>query len=161
MKKKLLSLLLVFVIVLGIFPVSAMATGFAPAADWYNFRNSDVNMAITAAPTPVSKDYVQLTWSKTFDEDDFVGTPILVGGSMYLAAGSKLYQLDTADGSVIDSAELATPVAQGPSGVAPTYVQEKGLIIVPMTEGVIQAFNIGDMSSAWVYEDNAGSSGSN
>ena len=101
--KKLLALLLALIMVAGMFPMSAMAADDYPAADWYNFRSSDVNMGITSAATPKTASYTQLKW--TYDFGDFVGIPVLVGEYMYIAAGStaensKLYKLSLADGSV-------------------------------------------------------------
>ncbi len=157
MKKRVLSMLLAIVMVFGLLPMGAMAAeGGYPDAEWYNFRNSAVNMGITSAVTPKSADYTQIKWTSTFGE--YIGVPIIVGGYMYIAAGSAadnsyLYKLSLADGSVVKKSALALAFSSNNCNVAPTYVQEKGLIIVPLTEGVIQAFNIADMSSAWVYQD--------
>ena len=58
-------MLLMLVMLLGMLPVTALAAG--PSADWYNFRNSDVNMGITNAATPKSQAYTQLKWASAFD----------------------------------------------------------------------------------------------
>ena len=155
MKKKLLALFLVLVMALGMFPMSAMATDY-PDAEWYNFRNSENNMGITAAQTPKAAKFTQLDWTQNFGT--YVGVPIIVGGHMYIAAGndetdSYLYKLSLEDGSVVARAALARTFDKNNCNIPPAYIQEKGLIIIPMTEGVVQAFNINDMSTAWVYQD--------
>ena len=158
MRKRIISLLLAVIMIAGMMPLNAFAqdADAYPASEWYNFRNSDVNMGITNAETPKSAAYTQVKWSNTFGE--YVGIPILVGDNMYIAAGttadnSYLYKLSTADGSVLGKAKLAIAFSSNNCNVSPTYIQEKGLIIVPMTDGVIHAFNVNDMSTAWVYQD--------
>jgi len=151
MKKRILSLLMAFVMVIGLLPASAMATGGGyPDAEWYNFRNSDTNMGITNAATP-KENYTQLKWASQFDE--YVGVPILVGGYMYVASGGYFYKLNTSDGSQAAKVQMATPLVAGTTGISPTYIKEKGLIIVPLDNGIVHAFNVSDLSTAWIYQD--------
>ena len=156
MKKKLLALFLVLVMVMGMFPMSAMAVEY-PTAEWYNFRNSANNMGITNALTPKSAVYTQLDSVTVFT--DYVGTPIIVGGYMYVATGDKtsednvLRKLDLKTGQTLATGKLAIYFNSNNSNVAPIYIQEKGLIVVPLHEGVVEAFNINDLSTAWVYQD--------
>lgn len=152
MKKKCLALLVSVILVLGMLPGAALAAGDYPEAQWKDFRNSDVNMAITQAQTPKSESWTQLAWAKSLGQ--YIGVPILVDGAILVMSGSVLYKLDPADGSVLDQTDMAAEPSKGYC-IPPSYVQEKGLVIAVLDGGVIQAFDITDLSSKWVYQDAA------
>ena len=63
MKKRVCTLLLALVMVLGLIPTTAFA-GTEVSSQWKNFRNSDVNMAITGAYTPKSAESTELKWAQ-------------------------------------------------------------------------------------------------
>ena len=152
MKKKCLALLVSVILVLVMLPGAALAAGGYPEDQWKDFRNSDVNMAITAAQTPKGESYTKLAWAKTFE--DYAGVPILVGDAMYAMSDSVLYKLSLADGSVLDRTDMAAAPSKGYC-IPPTYVEEKGLIVVTLEGGILQAFDIADLTSRWVYQDAA------
>ena len=120
--------------------------------DWKNFRNSDVNMAITGVKTPVDK--VALKWNTTLGNSwsNAPSVPIIVDNKIVTMMGSKLYMLDAETGSIIKSADM---VAAPNYGYTPlTYAN--GMIFCPLTEGTIQAFNATTLESLWVYSDPLG-----
>lgn len=120
--------------------------------DWKNFRNSDVNMAITGVKTPINK--VALKWNKALGTGwgNAPSVPIIVDNKIVTMMGKKLYMLDAETGDVLKESEM---VATPNYGYTPlTYAN--GMIFCPLTEGTIQAFHATTLESLWVYSDPLG-----
>ena len=91
MKKRIVSLVLVFVLVLGLLPGSVMAA-------WLSFRGNDSNMGITDVQTP-APDYAKLQWAAkigtsaegmTTSTVVYAGQPVVEGEFVYATAGRTL-----------------------------------------------------------------------
>ena len=90
MKKRIVSLVLAFVLVLGLLPGSVMAT-------WPSFRGNDSNMGITDVQTP-APDYAKLQWAAKIGTSAesmttstvYAGQPVVEGEFVYATAGRTL-----------------------------------------------------------------------
>ncbi|QVK19355.1 PQQ-binding-like beta-propeller repeat protein [Mycoplasmatota bacterium] len=117
-------------------------------SDWYNFRNSNANMGITDALTPIEG---ELLWAKKVATGwtDAPSIQIIVDDSLIVMAGTSIikYNLETGD-------EIArgTMVAATNWGYTPATYAE-GMIFVPLSNGRIQAFNAKTLESLWIYHD--------
>jgi len=120
--------------------------------DWKNFRNSDVNMAITAVQTP--KDKVALKWNKTLGTGwgGAPSVPIIVDNKIVVMTGKKLYMLDAESGEIKKQADMVSTPNFGYT--PPTYAN--GMIFCPLSNGTIQAFDANTLESLWVYSDPLG-----
>ncbi len=124
-------------------------------AEWYDYRNSPYNMAITSAETPVTASETELKWGKKLGEgysNQAVSSPILVDGYMYCYSGTKLLKIDKETGEVLETGTMAGN--SNFSIVPPTY--GGGMIFVGLAGGRIQAFNAATLESLWVYRDELG-----
>jgi hypothetical protein len=120
-------------------------------AAWKNFRNSDVNMAITNATTPIVKDDTALLWSKKLGSgwSAAPSVQIIVDNALIVMSGSNLYKLDLSTGEVLATAAMAAAPNFGYT--PPVYAE--GMIFCPLTNGTVQAFNAKTLESLWVYTD--------
>ena len=124
------------------------------SADWKDFRNSDVNMAITDAPTPTSAETATLLWAKKLGSgwSESPSAQIIVDDSLIVMSGTKLYKLDLASGEVKAQATMVAAPSFGYT--PPTY--GGGMIFCPLGGGRVQAFNAKTLESLWVYTDSLG-----
>ena len=119
-------------------------------AAWKNFRNSDVNMAITSARTPKTPKTTALKWAEKLGSGwrDAPSVQIIVDNSLIVMSGTSLYKLNLSDRSI----EQATMVNSPSFGYTPpTYAE--GMIFCPLGDGTVQAFNAKTLESLWVYQD--------
>lgn len=124
-------------------------------AEWYDYRSSPDNMAITSAQTPVTAAETELKWGNKLGEgysNQAVSSPILVDGYMYCYSGDKLLKIDKETGQVLASGKMAGNSSF--SIVPPTY--GGGMIFVGLSNGRIQAFNAVTLEALWVYQDELG-----
>ena len=120
-------------------------------SDW---SQSEDNGNVTSAATPTTETGVN--W-KTLVGGNFasVSEPLLVNDKVYLAIGAgaksgydgKLVRIDTASGKVEATGDLAGAIDYT---VRPLY--QGGIIYVPLSNGVVQAFNASTMKTRWVSE---------
>lgn len=140
--KKTVSLLLCVLLVFGSLGVSALAV-------------SEPRSFLTDSKTPVSAG--KLKFSKKLGQG-FVSsptTPVVVGNTLIVAAGKKLFKLDAQTGGEIKSASLADSV--GFAVAMPLYAD--GKIFVQLDGGKVQAFDYKTMKSLWLYTDGLGGQG--
>ena len=119
------------------------------SAAWKNFRNSDVNMAITEAATPTSSDTGKLLWTSKFQGADMNSqptVPIIVDDCLVTTFKNGIYKLDLATGQVVASGTMVRATNWGYT--PPTYAE--GMVFVPIAGGV-QAFDATTLESLWVY----------
>ena len=179
MKKRIVSLLMALVMALSLLPTGAFATGgvitptepnavaqtqnsgaddvnnnIDDTVQWKNFRNSDVNMAITNVQTPKSAETTVLKWAKKLGTswEESPSVPIIVGDSLIVMSGTTLYKLSLADGTIQQQATMAAAADWGYTPL--TYAA--GLIICPLGGGIVQAFDAKTLTSVWVYKDEKG-----
>ena len=124
------------------------------SAYWKDFRNSDVNMAITDVPTPTSAEKAAQLWANKLGSgwSEAPSVQIIVNDSLIVMCGTKLYKLDLATGEV--KAQATMVAAPSYSYTPPTYGE--GMIFCPLGGGRIQAFNAKTLESLWVYTDSLG-----
>lgn len=137
--KKVLSILLA--VVLAIMPFSVVS--YAVSGSFGN---------ITTAQTPT--DSSMLLFSKKFG-GNYKGVPtppIVVGDTLILVSGVKLYKLDAQTGEEIASVKMQGSTLY--ATVSPLYAD--GKVFVQLDDGIVQAFDYETMKSLWIYTDNLG-----
>ena len=120
-------------------------------AQWKNFRNSDANMGITNAETPIDVEYTALLWNKKLGSNwgDAPSVQIIADDALVVMSGKKIYKLDLETGETLAEGDME----QSPNyGYTPPIYAE-GLIICPLGNGTIQAFDAKTLESVWVYKD--------
>lgn len=132
----------------------ASPTAFADDAAWPSFRADANNNAVTAAATPASTTQTALRWSRQFGSS-WSASPspqIVVGNALVTMAGTTIYKVDQQTGETLATGTLAA--APSFAYTAPTYAD--GKIFVPLSNGIIQAFDADTLQSLWVYRDSLG-----
>lgn len=120
-------------------------------AAWKNFRNSDYNLGITDAPTPVSAEEADLLWYTKMGENwsSAASVQIIVDDALIVMSGSVLYKVSLETGQMLASSEMAAAPDWGYT--PPTYA--RGMIFCPLGKGTIQAFNAETLEPLWIYQD--------
>ncbi|MDO4811704.1 MAG: PQQ-binding-like beta-propeller repeat protein, partial [Eubacteriales bacterium] len=149
MKKRVLCLLLTLMMAMSMIPTVALGTEVS--AQWKNFRNSDVNMAITDAYTPKSVESTELKWANQLGTS-WQAAPsvqIIVDDCLVVMCGKVLYKLSLETGEILQQADMAAAPSYGYT--PPTYAE--GMIFCPLANGIVQAFDAKTLASLWVYQD--------
>lgn len=108
--------------------------------------------SITSSLTPTQT--AQLKYSKKFGAN-FKGmpsAPVVVGDTLLVVSGSKLYKLEAETGKEISSVKLNGSSMY--ATVSPLYAE--GKIFVQLDGGIVQAFDFQTMKSLWIYTDSLG-----
>lgn len=137
--KKTLSLLIALII---------FASSFCMAV----YALSQAYTGLTSAQTPTTN--ASLLFSKKFGGSYKAAPtpPIVVGDTILLMSGVKLYKLNAETGEEIASVKMEGSTLY--TTVSPLYAD--GKIFVSLDEGIVQAFDYGTMKSLWVYTDAIG-----
>ena len=137
--KKTLSLLLALII---------FASSFCMLA----YAQSQAYTGIASAQTPTSE--ARLLFSKKFGGNYKAAPtpPVVVGNTILLVSGVKLYKLNAETGEEIASVKMEGSTLY--TTVSPLYAD--GKIFVSLDEGIVQAFDYKTMKSLWVYTDKIG-----
>ncbi|MCM1273548.1 MAG: leucine-rich repeat protein [Clostridium sp.] len=125
------------------------------STQWYNFRNSDVNMGITSTKTPISLENSELKWAKSLGSgwNAAPSVQIIVDDSLIVMSANKtVYKLDLSTGEILAQADMVAAPDWGYT--PPSY--GAGMIFCPLTGGIIQAFDAKTLESLWVYKDTLG-----
>ena len=119
-------------------------------AYWYNFRNSENNMAIVDVKTPIDPDTTKLIWANKLGTGYAMAPSpqLIIDNALVVTAGTNIYKLDLKTGKILAQGEMtaATNWAYTPM----TYAE--GMVFVPISSG-IQAFDAKTLESLWVYKD--------
>ncbi|MBQ6401942.1 MAG: cadherin-like beta sandwich domain-containing protein [Firmicutes bacterium] len=120
-------------------------------AQWKNFRNSDSNMAIVSDPTPKSAKATEFHWAKKLGTgwSAAVNQPIIVDGRLITMSGKKIYALNLTTGEV----EMEGDLVAAPSYSYTPMTCVDGIILCPLSNGIVQAVNASTLESLWVYTD--------
>ncbi|MBO4835909.1 MAG: Ig-like domain-containing protein [Lachnospiraceae bacterium] len=122
--------------------------------EWWNFRNTDTNNAVTDRPTPTNDKEAWGKWATVIgkpSEYSMAPTPpIIVNGKLYVGAGNQVIELDKETGTILRRSE-EMPGNVGYAMQSPVYAD--GKIFVAITSGRIAAINISDMSLAWTTDN--------
>lgn len=115
------------------------------AADWGSFG------AATGAPIAVDSTLGSLPsrWTYDFAQGGYASwsEPVVAGGFVFFATGSRLLKLDASTGAVVAEAPLADGTAYG---CRPIYA--KGLVVVPLNNGRLQALSALTLQTRWLTE---------
>lgn len=118
-------------------------------SDWKADWNGSSN-ALTDASTP--KGNVADAW--TFDWKAYSGAqypnasePIVVNDYVYLAVNKRLLKIDADTGKVLSASNL-----QGSIGYTTRPVYAKGLILVPLDGGAVQALTADKLETVWITD---------
>ena len=96
-------------------------------------------------------DSAKLIYSKKFGTNykNSPTTPLVVGDTLIVASGKRLYKLKAADGTVLNQVDM---IESNMYALAlPLYAD--GKIIVQLDNGTIQAFSFETFESLWIYKD--------
>lgn len=149
MKKRIISLALVLIMVLGLIPTALAAENAASA--WHSFRGSDSNMAVTDAKTPAAPETTVLKWARQFQ--DAKPTPqIIADNALITMSGTTLYKLDLQTGETIATGTMAA--ASRYTYTPPAYAN--GVIYCALNDGIVQAFDAVTLEAKWKYTDELG-----
>ena len=145
MKKRIVSLVLALVLVLGLLPGSVMAA-------WPSFRGNGSNMGITDVQTP-APDYAKLQWAAKIGTSAegmttstvYAGQPVVEGEFVYATAGRTLYKIKALDGSVAVQQVMDGKDRFGT--IPPTIAGDT--IYVALDGGMVEAFNKDTLAKKW------------
>lgn len=119
----------------------------APRPDWDSAWPGYASGSNTTAPTPTGE--TKESWvAQIKDPTDWttnVSDPIYVGDSVYIAAGSKLLQIDAKTGETVREGTLVAPI----NSIA-RMVYVGGRIIVPLSNGRLQALTADHLITTWM-----------
>lgn len=106
----------------------------------------------TSAQTPIV--IAKLKFSKKFGANYRAAPtpPTVVGDTLLLVSGVKLYKLNAQTGDEIASVKLQSTTLY--ATVAPIYAD--GKVFVQLDGGIVQAFDYQSLKSLWIYEDPLG-----
>lgn len=119
----------------------------APRPDWDSAWPGYASGSNTTAPTPTGE--TKESWvAQIKDPADWttnVSDPIYVGDCVYIAAGSKLLQIDAKTGETVREGALVAPI----NSIA-RMVYVGGRIIVPLSNGRLQALTADHLITTWM-----------
>lgn len=100
--------------------------------------------AVTTAPT--ATDETEALW--TAELDTYVSNPLIVGGYVYTVSGDELVMLDAKTGAEVRRGKLVASAGF----VSPNMAYAEGLILVPLSEGRLQALTADTLATVWVTD---------
>ncbi|MDO4590137.1 MAG: DUF4430 domain-containing protein [Slackia sp.] len=102
---------------------------------WPGFMTGNSAIEIPGGSTGTATDTTETSWQSDFSQDGgYVSEPIIVGDAVFVAAGSMLYAKDAKTGAQLSATPLAAPI----DSIA-RMVYVKGMVIVPLSGGRLQA----------------------
>lgn len=125
-------------------------------SEWGGYWKSDDNVNVVDAQTPGSLASAEVRWKKQYganvDYNNSISDGILVQDYICCFQGQYLLYLDKKTGETVKSVKM---LSKGNSAFnKPLYAA--GMIIVPLNNGRIQAFNAKTLESLWIYDDIVG-----
>ncbi len=128
-------------------------------ADWKADWSGNSNAVVKNVSTPTGA----LASSWTFDWRAYSGAtypnasePIVVNGNVYLAVNKRLLKIDAESGKVLAESNLQTAI-----GYTTRPIYTKGLVIVPLDGGAVQALTADTLTTVWVTDSVSKSAQSN
>lgn len=127
--------------------------------DWKADWSGNSNAVVKNVSTPTGA----LASSWTFDWRAYSGAtypnasePIVVNGNVYLAVSKRLLKIDAESGKVLAESNLQTAI-----GYTTRPIYTKGLVIVPLDGGAVQALTADTLTTVWVTDSVSKSAQSN
>lgn len=149
---KALAVMLALLMVFTLAPQEAFAAGTDNGleVEWKNQTNSDNNNCVIDSNTPTETKYANLKWGEQFSSGfaASITPPIIIGGYLYAAQGTKLHKINKETGKSEATATLAGNLGYALN--SPTYGE--GKIFFPIGNGRIQALDIDTLETLWVSE---------
>ena len=107
---------------------------------------------VTSAETPINN--ASLLFAKKFGGNYKAAPtpPVVVGDTLLVVSGVKLYKLDAKTGEEIASVKMQGTTLY--TTTSPLYAD--GKIFVALDDGIVQAFDYETMKSLWIYTDSIG-----
>lgn len=134
----------------------------AVSAQWADFRGTSYdaqgvktdtgNNSVRTEKLPIRAEDSTLYWATKVGEGysgGAAGCPILVDGDLVVYAGTSLHRVDAVTGKIKATGTMERGSAH--ATVPPTYAD--GMILIPLSEGTVQAFDAQTLQSLWVYHD--------
>ena len=156
---KMLALAVAMLLCLCMLPMQAFAEDvftdeYGHEAEWWNFRNTADNNAVTDRPTPTSDTEAWEKWAVKYGTGYNAAPtpPVIVDGKIYVAVNQKILELDKETGAILRESE-EMPGGAGYAMQSPVYAD--GKIFVAITNGRICAVNIDDLKVAWVSDNSS------
>ena len=157
MKKKVLSLLLVIVMVLGMFPMSAMAAN--SSVQWAGSMNfNESNNQVTSTSSVTAANRTELKWQYPLNNTVihggayYAGTQVIVGDHLYATGGNKLHKIALTAG-VCDAA-ISVPETAKLNEVQ--YLCYGGGYLYFVIRESITAYRLNDLSQVWTVNGDFG-----
>ncbi len=118
-------------------------------SDWSGYNSAD---HVTNAKVPTAD--AEEKWSPVAIKDSTdwntgVSDPVLAGDYLFIAVGNKLLKKNVDTGETVEGGEA---VLDGSIDSTSRIVFTDGLILVPLSEGRLEAVNAGTMAKAWVTD---------
>lgn len=133
--------------------------GASRPTDWKADWSGNSNAVVKNVSTPTGA----LASSWTFDWRAYSGAtypnasePIVVNGNVYLAVNKRLLKIDAESGKVLAESNLQTAI-----GYTTRPIYTKGLVIVPLDGGAVQALTADTLTTVWVTDSVSKSAQSN
>ena len=127
--------------------------------DWKADWSGNSNAVVKNVSTPTGA----LVSSWTFDWRAYSGAtypnasePIVVNGNVYLAVNKRLLKIDAESGKVLAESNLQAAI-----GYTTRPIYTKGLVIVPLDGGAVQALTADTLTTVWVTDSVSKSAQSN
>ncbi|HHZ06140.1 MAG TPA: PQQ-binding-like beta-propeller repeat protein [Clostridiales bacterium] len=114
---------------------------------WGSFRGNGNNIATTTGKTPTAQDNTKLLWTAKLKENTdwskAVSDPLMIDDKIYIAVGDELQVIDNT-GKCINTAKLSSAI-----GYTSRLAYSNGAVMVPISDGALQAVSISDLSTKW------------
>lgn len=119
-------------------------------AQWWNFRNSETNMAITSAHTPVTAESAVLKWAQKYGSgwSSAPVPPIIVNNYIYTANNTRVLKLNLQTGALEQEGTLAGSVGFALNNL----VYAEGMLFALIGNGQVQALHAQTLESLWISE---------
>ena len=157
MKKKVLSLLLVIVMVLGMFPMSAMAAN--SSVQWAGSMNfNESNNQVTSTSSVTAANRTELKWQYPLNDTVihggayYAGTQVIVGDHLYATGGNKLHKIALTAG--VCDATISVPETAKLNEVQ--YICYGGGYLYFVIRESITAYRLDDLSQVWTVNGDFG-----
>ena len=134
----------------------------AVSAQWADFRGTSYdakgvktdtgNNSVRTEKLPIRAEDSTLYWAEKIGDgysSGAVSCPILVDGDLVVYAGTSLHRVDAVTGKIKATGTMERGSAH--ATVPPTYAD--GMILIPLSDGTVQAFDAQTLKSLWVYHD--------
>ncbi|MBQ3335255.1 MAG: PQQ-binding-like beta-propeller repeat protein [Eubacteriaceae bacterium] len=137
--------------------VTVLAEENEASAYFPTFRKNNSNMAVVNAKLPKDNDEFYQIWSNSEIVPNGLstcGTPLVIGNYIYVPTqNKKLYCLDKSTGAIVAQTNLNSNI-----GFFSFATYGDGMIFVPESNGVIEAFDAMTLERVWISENISGQS---